>query len=144
MAFDGLDYFRQLKPHSFRLDNQALHFFFEEFFLFSRAWFWQRRDYSSHAGLGFEQALLDQVLNHLVSGIGVDFQLGRQRAHGRESLSRKEFAADQGSLCGKHYLIEDRTARAQAKPEQCHTNNVTRVTPIVKSQLLLRGRQRLD
>src|ERR1700730_10206091 len=91
-----------------------------------------RRDNGANPWLHVEPPFLNQVLNDLVCGVGVDLQLGRERANRRERLTGLKLAADECLCRGKDHLVEDGLSGAKCESEQCHINNVTDVTVDVK------------
>jgi hypothetical protein len=90
----------------------------------------------ANPGLHFEPPLLYQVLNDLVRRVGVDFQVGRQRANRRKGLTWLKLAADERLRRRKDHLVEDGSSGLERESEQCHINNVTGVTVGVKDRRL--------
>ena len=112
MRFDGFEYFGQVHSNSLGLHDELFDFMLEQSLLVPRSRSRRFCHDRSQAGPDFKEALVDQVLNNLVCRVGMDFQICSQRAHGREWLARKEFAADESFGCGVDDLIEDGFTRA--------------------------------
>src|SRR5689334_8687477 len=110
------------------LDDQLLHFVFEQSLAIAGAGLRRRRDHGADARLRDQPALLDQVLHHLVGGVRMDLQVQRERAHGREGLAGLEISREDGLDGRKADLIENRRARLELhlernhSPSWCHTH----------------------
>ena len=83
---------------------------------------------------------MNQVLNDFVRGVGMNFELRRERPDGGENLAGLQFAADERLLGCKDQLIEDRFARAESEFEYCHIIYVTHVTANVKRGTAVGGK----
>ena len=77
-------------------------------------------NYRSDARSRFEEAFLDQMLDHFVGRVGVDLQTGHESANRRECLTCLKLAADKGFHSGVDDLIEDGLSGAKLKPEGSH------------------------
>ena len=108
MCFDGLDHFRQIETYPLRFHNELFHFLIQEPLPVRGT---RRRQIGNHradTGPGFEEAFLDEMLNHFVRSVGMDLEIGRECAHRRKWLARLECPADKCLLRRVDYLIEDR------------------------------------
>ena len=86
------------------------------------------RDNRADPRLHVEPPLVNEVLNDLMCGVGVDFQLGRQCADRRKGLTWLKLATDERLRRGKYHLVEDGLSRLKGESEECHSQNVTDVT----------------
>jgi hypothetical protein len=125
LRFDRLDNLPKIKadPHGFH--DQLLDLLLKKALAIYGARGRQIRHDGAEPGPRYEESLLDQVLYHLLSCIGVDLQIGRERPHRREGLSGLKFSAHESLLRGVDDLIEDGLAGLQSAPELCHIDNVT-------------------
>ncbi len=80
-----------------------------------------------------QKPFLNQVLDDLMRGIGMNLQLGGQRPHRGKRLSRQEFTADERLGRGEYHLIEDRLTRTKGDFQACHISTVTEGTGPVNS-----------
>lgn len=135
MLLYRFEYVFQIQLHSDRFDNELLDFLLKQLFFVS----WPRLrppcDHGAYALANFKPTLLDEELNGLVSGVGMDSQAGRQCAYGREWLPRLKLAADKSLFRGKDDLVKNWFACIELEPHECHMHNVTRVTDRVKRNL---------
>lgn len=114
--FNRMDEFRQRETNPPRFHHKLHHFMCEKTLAISGARRGKLRHHGAEAGSGFQITFLNQVLDCLMRGVGMDFQLRGERTDRRKWLSGREFTTDEGLLRGEHDLIEDGVARAQAEP----------------------------
>jgi len=136
VVLDGIEYLGQVDSDSLGLHHQLLHLAVEQPLLIAGTRCRRLGNNRADARANLEKAFMDQVLDNFMRRVGVNLQVGGQRADGREWLSRQEFAADEGLRGGVNHLIEDRLARPECHLEYCHIRNVTRVTPRVNSNFV--------
>jgi len=103
--------------HVLKIDAEALAFHDEFLELLSEEicsfGFGGRRalgDNSDRAGAGFEEASLGETGDYFVGGVGIDFELFAEGAHGRKFVARTELAGDDGLGGGVDNLLVDESA----------------------------------
>jgi len=84
LRFHSLDYLRQIDAYPFCFHDELLHFLVQEPLPVSGARRRQVGNYRADTGPRFEEAFLNEMLNHFVGCIGMDLEIGRERAHRRE------------------------------------------------------------
>jgi hypothetical protein len=131
---DGVEQSLKIKLHSYRFNNKLFHMFLEKPLFVPAARLGPFGNYGTHTLVNFEPALLNEMLNSFVRGVGVDFESGCQRSNGGEGLAGLELAADEGLLSGENYLIDNRLTRLELETQSCHTNNVMHRTENVKKK----------
>lgn len=57
----------------------------------------------------FEETLFDEVLNYLLSRVGMNLEIRCEGSHGGKRLARLELTADECFRGGENNLIEDRS-----------------------------------
>jgi len=82
---------------------------------------------------GGRQCVTNQVLYHLVGGVGVNLEVRRERADRWKLGTGPQDTAQDGTRRRKDDLVEDRLARREGQPEWCHIGNVTHVTVTINS-----------
>lgn len=117
MRFDRVYDFRQFQADPFGLYHKLLHLTMQNAFTFATAGGRQTGDYGSYAGLRFEKALVNEVLDHFVSGVGVDLKVAGQAAHRRKRLSGLKLSADKSLDRGVDNLVEDRLTGSKFEPK---------------------------
>jgi len=118
----------QLDAYPKRLDDQLLDFVLQQPLAVPSAGVRARRDDSANPRLHLEPPLVNEVLNDLMCGVGVDLQLRRQCADRRKGLTWLKLATDERLRRGKYHLVEDGLSRLKGESEECHSHNVTDVT----------------
>lgn len=134
-VFDCADDILKVCPHPARLHHELTDLFVQKAFAVTGARFREFGNHRTHARAHFEKAFLDEVLNNLVRGVGVNFQIRRERADRGKRLARKEFTADERFGGGEDNLIEDGLAGSKSDLQTCHINNVTEGTGEVKRKI---------
>jgi hypothetical protein len=104
---DGFDELVESCTYPDRLDDELFDFVLEEVFAFSGASFRELGHHCADSGAGFEEAFLDQVLDYLQGGVGMDLEVRGEGADGREGLAGLEFTADEGFFGGEDHLVEE-------------------------------------
>ncbi len=61
----------------------------------------------TQTGPSLEKTFFDEVLNHLLSGVGMNLEIRRERSHRGEGLAGLKFTADKCFRGGENNLIED-------------------------------------
>ena len=125
---DGVDDVLQLDTDAQGFDDQLLDFVLQQPLAVAGAGRRPRGHDRADAGLHLEPAFLNQMLNDLVRRVGMDLQLGRERADRGKGLAGLKLAADKRLGRGEDDLVEDGLPGPKREPEQCHTSNVTHVT----------------
>lgn len=114
---DGYDEIVEIHPYALGFDDELLDFVAQQASTFAGASVRGRCHDRAEPRPCFEPALGDQMLNDLVRRVRMNFEVGRERAHRGECLSRLEFAADERLDRCKHDLIEDRLSGLQLESE---------------------------
>ena len=125
---DCSDNLIEVCAHALCLHHQLLDVILQQPLPVAGACFRRLGHHCADAGTRFQPSFLDQVLNHLVRGVGVDLQVRRQVAHRRKRLSGSQRTAQDGTRGGEHDLVEDRFTGYQDQLEWCHNSTVTQVT----------------
>jgi hypothetical protein len=97
----------QLDANAKRFDDQLLNFVLQQPLAVPSAGIRARRDNSANPRLHVEPSFMNEILNDLMCGVGVDLQLGRQCADRRKGLTWLKLATDERLRRGKHHLVED-------------------------------------
>lgn len=132
MILDGIEKPLKVKLHSYCFNDQLLHLFLEQPLFVATARLGPFGNYGTHPLVDIEPALLDEVLNGLMSRVRMDLESGCQGSNRRKGLARLEFPAEKGLLSCKDHLIHDGLTRLKLKAEWCHMNTVTAMTRGVK------------
>ncbi len=125
MRLNGVHNFGNFQTDALGFDDKALDIALQQPLALAGARGGRIGNYRSDARSRFEEAFLDQMLDHFVGRVGVDLQTGRESANRRECLTCLKLAADKGFHSGVDDLIEDGLSGAKLKPERCHIDNVT-------------------
>ncbi len=125
MGLNRLEQVLERDADALRLDDELLDLFFQETLTIAGAHFRTLGNHGTDSRPRFQPTLLDQVLHDFVGGIGMDLEVGRERAYRRERLPGLEFPADEGFYRSEHDLVEDRLARLQREAQECHRRTVT-------------------
>jgi hypothetical protein len=107
---DRRDHILKVHPDPPRLHDQLFDFLLQQALAVASARPGGYGDDRADARMHFQPALLNQVLNDLMSRVGVDFQVGRQRTDRWERLTRLVFTTQECLLRGEQQLLDDRLA----------------------------------
>lgn len=133
MRLDGIEDLIKIKTDAFRFHDQLIDLIVQQAFLIAGAGARQFGHDGSDSGPDLEIPLVNQMLDDFMRGIGVNFEIGGERANGRKGLPGLKLAADKGFGGGEDHLIENGLAGPKRiQPQQRHSRNVTRRTRRVK------------
>jgi hypothetical protein len=77
-------------------------------------------DYGDRAGSNFEETSVGETGDYFVGGVGIDFELFAEGAHGRKFVARTELAGDDGLGGGVDNLLVDKSARLEFHVKRNH------------------------
>src|SRR5262245_30032477 len=77
MCLDGTEHFRQIDADSLCLHDELLHLVLQQTFPVAGSRDGGLRHNRAHTGTHFKEALLNQVLDHFMCGVGMDLQICR-------------------------------------------------------------------
>ncbi len=78
-------------------------------------------DHGANTGAHFEYPFVDQLENHFVRGVGIDFQIAAEGADGRKRVAGPHLAGDDGFLGSVDDLFVNGDAWLECQAERDHT-----------------------